>query len=423
LLLGLGVFLLWAFPGYMSTDSAQQLVEARTGKFSDGHPPLMAAQWKVLDLIVSGPLLMLLWQVVLFLGGLYVLLKRFLEPRVAAWAAIGVLLFPPVLTPMAAIWKDSQMAAYLLAGTAAMLQPRLRTRLVGVGLLAVACALRHNAFAAVVPLVFFLFEWRAGMRWWKRTAIVVGAALFAVVVLLVTTRVLAVKTVRITPAFQDIVGVIALSEDKSDEEVRHLLRGLPLAVDTGIQERCRYLFELGGAWRITQGETRLMDLPATPEQWAALDRAWKELVADNPGAYFAVHGRAFRKLLGISDAGSRAAVYNLFLEKDFQMDETDHNASASRLQVWVGEALYWLDDNTPLFRPWLYAVIGLLLLALYVRDRVTAGLVTSGFLYELSFFPVGVEPDYRYSHWMITCVVITAVIVVIQRRKRRRGAA
>ena len=160
LVLGFALFLVYAFPGYMSTDSVQQLTEARSGHFSDGNPPLMAAQWWLLDRIVSGPILMLLLQGCLFLGGVYVLLQRVLRPRGAAWAAIGILLFPPVLATMAVIWKDAQMAAYLVVGIAAIIQPRLRTRLIGIGLLVAACSIRHNALAAVVPLVAILFEWR-----------------------------------------------------------------------------------------------------------------------------------------------------------------------------------------------------------------------------------------------------------------------
>jgi len=89
LAIGFAAFLLWAYPGYMSTDSVVQLQEARAVKFSDGNPPSMALIWAFLDRIVSGPLLMLLLQGVVFLGGLYALLQRFLSQRAAAWTAVG----------------------------------------------------------------------------------------------------------------------------------------------------------------------------------------------------------------------------------------------------------------------------------------------------------------------------------------------
>ena len=78
------------------------------------------------------------------------------------------------------------------------------------------------------------------------------------------------------------------------------------------------------------------------------------------------------------------------------------------------------DAETPIYRPWIYAVIALLLLPLVVRDRLTAALITSGLLYELSFFPVGADPDYRYSHWMIASCVTAFVILFVQRQRKAK---
>ena len=418
LAIGFACFVLYGFPGYMSTDSVQQLMEARTSVFSDGHPPLMAAQWWILDRIVAGPLLMLLLQGAVFLGGLYVLLQRVLAPRHAAWTAVGILLFPPVLTTMAVIWKDSQMAAYLVAGLAAMVQPRLRTRIAGLALLVVACATRHNAIAAVAPLVFFIFEWRSGLRWWKRVAVLGGVVVITVGAAFAITRVLAVSHVPLTPVFSDVVGTLAYTDDMTDDEARYVLRGTPLVVEEAIQHRARMLHDLRGAWRLTQGDLRFFSYPRTPEQWAALHRAWKDLVLGDPIAYLASHWDEYLDLLGVRDDTIRAPVWNLFDEGEV-IAATQHAASWSRIQYYVGRVFYWLADHTPLFRPYIYAVIGLLLLALCSRDRLTAGLITSGLLYELSYFPVGANPDYRYSHWLVTTVTIAAVILFIQRRRGR----
>jgi hypothetical protein len=54
LAIGFGLFLVYAFPGYMSSDSVNQIIEARTAVFSNAHPPIMAAEWRVLEVFVSG---------------------------------------------------------------------------------------------------------------------------------------------------------------------------------------------------------------------------------------------------------------------------------------------------------------------------------------------------------------------------------
>ena len=62
LILGGLVFFAFARPGLMTLDSCEQLAEARDGFFTDAHPPMMAAIWRVLDAIMSGAFLMLVLQ-------------------------------------------------------------------------------------------------------------------------------------------------------------------------------------------------------------------------------------------------------------------------------------------------------------------------------------------------------------------------
>ncbi len=418
LALGFALFLLYAFPGYMSTDSVQQLTEAHTGTFSDGNPPLMAAEWWLLDRIISGPLLMLLLQGSLFLGGLFVLLRRLLAPRAAAWTAIGLLLFPPIMTTMAVIWKDSQMAAYLIAGIAALLDGRRRVRLVGLGLLVAAASMRHNAFAAVVPIVAILFEWTPGQRIWKRLAVIGVVACVMIALAFAVTRMLASQHVKLTPVFSDIVAVIACTDDRSDADLREVLRGTPLAVDDGIQLQARVLHVYHDTFRIVAGDERLFSGPTSEAQWDALNRAWRELVLGDPLAYLRCHYDDFEVILGMNGAPLRAPVWNVFLEDPRQADGTSHDASWSLLQAKVGHFLYWLSEDTPVFRPCVYALLALVVLVLFCRERLVFALLASGLLYELSFFPVGAEPDYRYSHWMITSTCLATVIVFIRRRRR-----
>ena len=420
LLVAFGGFLLYGFPGYMSSDSVLQLTEARTGHFSDGNPPLMAAEWWVLDKIICGPVLMLALQGALLLGGLYVLLRRFLDAKPAAWTAGAILLFPPVLVTMAVIWKDSQMAAYLVAGLAALIQPRLRTRLIGVGLLVAACSLRHNAVAAVVPLIAILFEWRQGLPWTKRLLIVVGVTIVVGIGGFGITRVLAGKHVKLTPMFNDIAGVIAYTHDRSDDDLKQVLRDVPLAVDHGLQTQCRMLVAMQHGWLVMVGPDPFFRSPGSEEQWDAVTRSWKELVFGDPVAYLEFHADQFARLLHMTDNDLPGAVWNRFLEADVQLDWIDHDASFSWYQQKLGIGVFYpLDRHTPLFKPYIYVAIALILLVLMCRTALPLALFLSGFLYELSFFPVGVEPEFRYSHWMVTSIVIGTVVLFVQRRQRR----
>ena len=57
-----------------------------------------------------------------------------------------------------------------------------------------------------------------------------------------------------------------------------------------------------------------------------------------------------------------------------------------------------------------------------VPEGFTATLFASGLAYEASFFPVGADPDFRYSHWLITSSCVAAVILFLKRRAIRPPA-
>ena len=422
LVIGFSLFVMYAFPGYMSSDPVNQLHEARTGVFSSAHPPIMAEQWRLLEVFVTGPILMLLLQGALFLGGLYRILRRAMSPRAAAVCACAVLLWPPVLTTMGVIWKDAQMAAYLLAGIAALLDARLAVRLLGLVLLTAACAFRHNAAAAVLPVVGLLFVWRPGQRWWLRYPIAVAA--FAVV-MFVAFRVNAMLTTQSTflsPFYTDIVGVLYYEDHRSDEDLREVLRGTPLLHDTDIHARARALYAPKTSYQVTRGDDRLFEDPTTPEHIAALTRAWKLLVFNDPLAYLTHRNAVFAELLGLSDEPLWGPVYTRFAESHDQELWIDHQAMNSRIQLVLSHTFYRLATETSLFRPYLYAVIALLLLALCCRDRLSLTILASGLGYELGYWPITSTPDHRYSQWMITCACIAVVLLFAQRYRAGRGA-
>src|SRR5207248_5140424 len=98
------VGLVYAYPGLVTMDSLDQLREGREGFYTDGHPPAMAALWRLVDMVISGPIGMLALQTLAFVIGAYLILRRALSPRRAAIATVLLFAFPPILAPMAVIW-------------------------------------------------------------------------------------------------------------------------------------------------------------------------------------------------------------------------------------------------------------------------------------------------------------------------------
>ena len=418
---GFGLFLLYAFPGYMSSDSITQLVEGRNGNRGDWHPPAMAALWGLVDRVVAGPAGMLILQGATFLAGCYRILRKDLPPPAAAIAASALLVFPPVLAPMAVIWKDCQMAGLLALGISLVDDPRRARWLAGVGLLAVASAMRDNAPVATLAIFLFVFAPARARRWRARIAIGV-VAWVATLALAMTTNKLLTQVEQhawhtsLGPS--DIIGIIKQrSLDYSDGELRELLEGTPLIATDDLRKHAARIYSTRSWWYYMVGEDRMFDWPVNDEQRAAIKRAWKTLVSDRPRAYAFHRLAVFRELIGLSGQPVFDPVWAacISIADDGTVSETPPRAS----QAAIRDAMLWLARKTPLFRPWIYLLLAFALVPLAWRRHVVP-LLASGILYELTLLPFAPSPDYRYSHWLVICTLLAAIRIAASWVARRR---
>ncbi len=423
LAIGFGVFLVYAYPGYMSSDSVAQLVEARTGHFSDWVSPTMTAVWRQIELVLAGPLGMLVLQGALVLGGLYVLLGRAMSARAAALAACAVLLFPPVLATLAVIWPHGQMAGFLAAGAAAIASSRRTVRLAGLGLLLLAYAMLPTAAFAALPIVVLGFVWREGQARWLRHAI--GVGVWAAIVLgglgldaaLTDT---ATQRRQVALAAVDIAGVLRFAGPIGDARLRAELAGVPLARSEDIQEPARdwYLHPE----QILFGPDRLFDPPTTAAARDALLDARDGLARAHPGAYFAHRRRQFRQVLGLSRDVPAWAVYNAFVASKDQQAAVQHAVHHGRVQGALANGMHGLEQML-LFRPYVYFLISICLLPLAAirRQRDTLTILASGILHELTLLVMASAAEYRSSHWMVLCTVVAVVLLVARGRTSYSG--
>lgn len=411
-ILGVGyvLFLIYAYPGFTSPDSHHQLYQAREGVFGDWHPPMMAFIWRYCDKLWTGTFLMLVLQSATFLLGVDGILRRVLAPTRAALAAVLVLLFPPVMTTMAVIWKDSQMAGYVLAAIPCLLSSRYRWKIAGCFLLFVATAVRHNALAATLPIVVLLFVWRESWTGWRRYALAFG-------VWVAITGAASVANKLVTDhkdypwhnsvALFDIAGTVRFSNVKDDAKLVALLDGLPLYQNYDIAERTRKVYSPTGHYYLTHDPGRIFELPSV-EQMDAVTSGWLRVITTHPRAFLVHRMRVFRDALGASEREPAASVWH----------GDPFPESTSIQSYWVKGML--AIRKTFLFRVWIYFVLTLALLAM-CRSRLSAAILLSGLTCELSLLAAAPSPDYRYSHWMVACTVIAGILVFIERYRARDG--
>ncbi|HLL22663.1 MAG TPA: hypothetical protein VK427_11050 [Kofleriaceae bacterium] len=433
-------FLLYAYPGLMTRDSFDQLRQARTGVFSDDHPPMMQAIVWLTDPLLAGPIGPVVVQSVMLLAGAYLLLRRILAPHIAALVAVAFFLFPPVVAVMTTMWKDPMMAGALVLATALLVSPQRRVRLVALALVVVATGVRFNALAGTFALVVLLFEWlppRGSL--WRRRVTRYGLALGVwVAATAAAFGINALLTDRETHFFEttlvdDVVGTLAyVPSERSDTALATALAGTRHIPQVNIHAALRKAYRSDTMLWLVVGNDRVFDLPLAdveppgPELRAALVRAWKTVVFANPVAFLRYRADRFRVVLGLMRATETTWDEPIIVTHDYQDKDALWNAgvstSISPMQAAVDRAMSWLS-HTALFRPYVYFFLTLALLALSRRNALAAALLLSGLGMQLSLFFLAHSADYRYSHWMVCTTVLAAIVLFVQRFRSAHAIA
>lgn len=411
--------LVYAYPGYMSFDSFFQLEEARTGLYGDGHPPAMAAMWRLFDRVIAGPFPMLVLQLTTFLVGTYLVLERFMSARWAALLASCVLLFPPVAVVMAVVWKDSQMAGFLMLGAGLLLSPSRRSRVAGLGVLALATAMRHNALAMTFPLVLLLFWWSSGHRWWQRYPVAIAAWLAITFSAQTVNRALTTHEWHIwhqSLALLDITGTLRYADPLPDHELAPVFAGTPLQWHDNIQawaaaEYPAHYGRTDGLWFVTWHQ---WSKPTTTAERTAIAQAWRHVVFGNPAAYLTYRWQIFKDVLA-QPFGAAAYIWFVDVtEPQFSAERSGHIALPGKIQAKLRQRALWIS-STWLFRIRMWALLALVLVPFALRDRRTAAILGSGIANETVLFLITPSPDHRYSYWLIVATLMTIILLIAKR--------
>ena len=412
------VFLVYAYPGYMRYDAADELTDSRAGSISDWHSPMLTELWRLVGRAISGPAGMLALQSLLLLVGSYALLRRAIADRTAAIAAACVLLAPPLIATSAVIDGEAQLAAVLVAGAAALASSRPRVRIAGLGLLVVAAGMCDGAALAIFPIVVALWRWPSGAVRWRQVAVAtatwlaIAGAAAGIDALLVDMH---TRRPDVELAMVDIVGTLD-HMDVDDGDPAAALAGVPLASPSDVLERARRGY--GRVDDYARGDDRVFDPPSTAGERDALIAARRTLARTAPLAYARHRAHVLAQLLGLGRRPPRwLPLYTKFVPSpgDRTVLEFDaHHSLAQRILTAPVRAL----ARTVLFRPWLYAIAALVLVGVAAVRRRGLALVVlaSGLCYELARGLETARPDYRDSHWLIVATALALALAIARPR-------
>ncbi len=416
LIAGWVAFVLCAYPGFMSVDSGLQLFDVRNGVYTDTYPPVMTGIWSLLEWVIAGPFPMLALQSGLFLFGLASLLGRLLTPRAAATTAVGVVLFPPVLAPMAVIWPDPLLTGSLVAGTALILATDLRARIVGLALLGLAIACRPEVTFAVIPL--------AGLAAARELPTLSRIARIGVTVGLVLVLALLARgaewalTDKPTYTWQqalmmpDVASTLRRVHPPSDQSVEKLVAPMRLADVPGAAERLRRGRDALDWWALAHGDKRVFEPVTTEEQRAALATTWRHVITHKPLGYLRHRLEMTKALLGLK--GAYNPVFD-DLGDPALLEPLHHRATPSAWQS-VSKPIVRAFAKTPLFWPILYLVLAIALIVVARGIPLLRALAISGVVYEVTWMFLAPGGDFRFSHWLVAASTIAGVALLVRRR-------
>lgn len=389
------------YPGWLSFDAASHLHQAVSGEFLDLQPPAYAAFWGVLLRVglPPGALLVLVLATLEFaLAGL-ALAAGLRGPR--ALVLLLVPAWPPFLVLCGHLWTDVALVALLTLALACGSSVGRGGRLAALLALAAACAVRHNALAAVVVLAW----WLAGLEarsWRRRLALSLGALLLVGGSSQLGNRALTVQHMTAwTPTA--IWDLAAVSATRGEVLLPPQMIGADMSVGqlAGALD-CHTVIHLLTGTR--SGINPGIDAPLPEPVLADLRQRWLTLPLRSPRAYLRHRACVAASLFGPQSAEKPETL--IFVPEIVERaGNPPMTRNATAVNAWL---VAWMRTHRGdlVVAPLLPLLLGLAALVIArrrslpddARARIDV-LVLSGLAYAASLLPLAPAAEYRYAFW------------------------
>lgn len=411
-----------AWPGVIVPDSQVQLDQARSGRYADWHPPVMAWVWSGLLKLGAAPgSLMLLHQSLYWTGFALIAdgCARSGRPR-SAWAIVAAALFPLFLSYNALILKDVGMASSLVFAWGLALWFLLQGRRVpapalGGSLLATAygALVRANAVFAIGPLVVLLAtQGRRVSRVVLAAASIVIAALAVPLSGWINHGLLEARPQDPLQSLQ-IFDLLGIQVRSGDDAVWGPGRGL--TADEARRCYSSFFWDTMAPWGACATLRAKLGQPQEADDYDAAQvaergRRWRSAILSHPAAYAAHRLAHFN-----------ASLY--FFVPAFHFRQSKHHSlvgSPPERTVTPSEIRFDYVKKSVLVWPATWVGLGLAMLVLLGAPRAAASaaaplataLIASGLLYSGAYALIGVATEVRYHYWTIMVVMLAAIIAI-----------
>ncbi len=429
------VFMVWFFyPGYMSTDSYNQLMQGRgMFNYADHHPILMARIWGALDSIVEGPSLMLFLQLGLLSLGLLALIRQLIKNPVYQGIILALILFfPPVFSIVGIIWKDVWTLIGLVWGLAAFTKIITTKNIAisfyvvfGLVCLTFAALFRANAigasFAVIVMMTAF-FVW-----FWPKTLRLRIFAIFSLFLGFPSMFVFGLQASKIgievtksnfdtiTMGF-DLAGMsVAAGERLIDKGYIEFISDDVEVSDIAARYSPRYHACL---YRNCKGVPPVLTWTQNPSDLSHIRRNWVQTIASHPSAWLSHRLKVASQILNREGTGVWAPIL-----------WTPYSRSANNLgEVWDTKTRndlrrFIIKHSNLTHSPFRYFITSIALATFlfflvifskqHRRQRFAIfTILITGIAYQLTIFLAATSPDYRYSQPMIMLTLLAILLFI-----------
>lgn len=400
-----------SYPGFMSIDSLDQYAQAKTGIYSNWHPPLMAWIWNKLLLIIDGPQPMLLLNNLFYWGAALIISLKIRNTPLSIIFLISCFA-PPLINFLGVIWKDTMLMSMLFFQTSLLLvfydmNKWTINKILIVCLILiisfVCIMLRHNALFAIIPFIslIFCFFYKKLKHFY---AFVFGSFVtigFFLAGGFVSKKLCLGKSLH--PEQQLMVyDLMGLSSSlKKNLFPDYLNKKITLDTLPKIYSPCD-----GALFAIFH-----MQCATTKEsQFDSLNIIWKKEVVLHPSIIFSHKLRAFRCLFFESSLTTFPNIH----PNEYGFALSNHNIVRDKYVQYIESK--WA---VALYKAWFYLIgcflVFILSLFTFSKGNNSKALLAiyislSGLLYGCSYFLLSPCNDLRYNYWTIGAFFLSAIL-------------
>jgi hypothetical protein len=411
----------------MAPDTLDQYSQALSNTYGDWHPPIMAGFWRMLNFIHKGPLMMLVFQLLLLWSSFYILATSWFSQRKHCFLLLFLLFLAPYVQNFAGyIIKDVQMALCWLLACCIILRASYHKRkmtqaesIFSFVLITYGTLIRINALPGAAALYFF---WIGSLY----TNTVKRLSLLVVTIVLVA----------ILPK---ALNKYLFKAEKLYPEYKLMAHDLTgIYISTHVSYFPRFIQQYAG---FDTAYLRSQYTPATFDNiwWNADNKrlfpglndstnkelfiAWKNAITSQKAAYLANHWNGFLYYLRIKERKEVQFFYY------FPFIHPNEYGFLLHKNIVRTAFCRYIEKNSrmPYMKPWFWFLLPLLLIIITLRQPGSplqlAGLClsASSLLYLLpQFFIYQVDTEFRYFYWSCIAAALHVTLLIINYHSKNK---